>query len=108
MADGGGARKARENAQAEKSPAPGPCPFADAERRAVGRDDAGGFLTAMLQRVESQVGELRGFGVAENAEDAAVVVKVVVVRLDGGRMDHFGGMPVLHHACKLDARSLDV
>ena len=35
----------------------------------------------MLQRVEAEVGELRGFGVAENAGDAAMIVKVVVVRI---------------------------
>ena len=36
------------------------------------------FLSAMLQRIESEIGELRRFFAAENAEDAALVVKVIV------------------------------
>ncbi len=48
------------------------------EFRAVARDDAGGFLPAMLQGVEAEIGEIRGFGMAKDAEDATVVVEVVV------------------------------
>ena len=46
---------------------------------AVGRGDAGRFLAAMLQRVEAEIGELGGFGMAEDAEDAAVIVEMIVV-----------------------------
>ena len=45
---------------------------------AVARDDAGGFLAAVLESVEPKVHEVRGFGMAEDAEDATVVVEVVV------------------------------
>jgi hypothetical protein len=37
----------------------------------VERNDAGGFLAAMLKRVQSERGDGRRIGVAENAEDAA-------------------------------------
>ena len=50
---------------------------------AVRRSDARRFLPAMLQRVETEIGQLRGFGMAEYAEHAAVVVKVFVVELNG-------------------------
>src|SRR5689334_10469321 len=36
---------------------------------AVARNDAGGFLAAVLQGVEAEIGEIRGFGMAEDAED---------------------------------------
>ena len=44
----------------------------------VAGDNAGGFLPAMLQSIKSQVGQLRGFFVAEDPEHATFVVKVVV------------------------------
>ena len=53
--------------------------------RAVGRGDASRFLPAMLQRVEAEIGQLRGLGMAENAEDAAVIVEVIVRRGCGFR-----------------------
>ena len=36
----------------------------------------------MLQRVEAEIGELGGFGMAEDAEHAAVIVKMIVFDLD--------------------------
>jgi hypothetical protein len=48
------------------------------ELRAVARDDAGGFLAAMLERVEAEIGEVRCLRMTEYAEDATVVVEVVV------------------------------
>src|SRR5258708_2846033 len=45
---------------------------------AVAGNDAGRFLAAMLEGVEAQIGEVRGFGMAENAEDTAFVVKMIV------------------------------
>ena len=35
------------------------------------RDDAGGFLPAMLERVQAEVRDVGGLGVAVDAEDAA-------------------------------------
>ena len=49
--------------------------------RAVGRGDARRFLAAMLQRVEAEIGQLRRFGMAEDAEHAAVIVEMIVVDL---------------------------
>jgi hypothetical protein len=48
------------------------------ELRAVARDDAGGFLAAMLQGIKSEIGEVCRFGVAEDAEDTTLVVEVIV------------------------------
>src|SRR5437879_6434403 len=45
---------------------------------AVAGDNASGFLATMLKSVEAEVDELCRFGVAEDSDDAAVVVKVVV------------------------------
>src|SRR5438128_404019 len=45
---------------------------------AVARDDAGRFLAAVLERIEAEIDEFSGFGVAENSNDAAMVVEVVV------------------------------
>jgi hypothetical protein len=50
----------------------------DAEIVAVTRDDAGGFLAAMLKRVETEVGKVGGFGMAEDAEDTTFVVEMIV------------------------------
>ena len=44
---------------------------------AVARRDAGAFLAAMLQRVETQIGEIRGFRMAVDGKDAAFVVEFV-------------------------------
>ena len=48
-----------------------------ADLDAVGRGDAGALLPAMLQRVQPEVGEVRGLGVAEDPEDAALVLELV-------------------------------
>ena len=42
-----------------------------AQMVAVGRDDAGGLLAAVLQGVEAEVGEVRGLRVSVDADDAA-------------------------------------
>ena len=41
----------------------------------VGGDDAGRLLPAMLQRVQPEVGDVRGLGMAVDADDAAHSVK---------------------------------
>ena len=48
------------------------------ELLAVARDDAGRLLTTVLESVEAQVGEIRSLRVAVDAEDAALIVKMVV------------------------------
>jgi hypothetical protein len=48
----------------------------------IARNDSRGFLSAMLQRVETQIGELRGFGMAENAAHSAVIMKPVIFNFD--------------------------
>jgi hypothetical protein len=55
--------------------------FVHVDIRAIGGSDAGGFLSAMLQRVEAEIGHLRSFGMAEYPEDAAMIVEVIVVDL---------------------------
>jgi hypothetical protein len=49
---------------------------------AVAGDDAGGFLAAMLERIEAEIHEFCGFGVTEDSYDAAVVVEVVVENIN--------------------------
>ncbi len=75
--DGQVAGKLRENAGLENF-----FDFAhgtmELEFRAVARDDAGGFLAAMLESVKAEVNQIRGFGMAKNAEDATMVVEMVV------------------------------
>ena len=44
---------------------------------AVGRGDAGALLPAVLQRVQAEVGEVRGLGMAEDPEDAALVLELI-------------------------------
>src|SRR5438105_11507340 len=77
VADGGGAGKFVQNIGREN--------FFDFAHGAVGvefvavaGDNASGFLATMLKSVEAEVDELCRFGVAEDSDNAAVVVKVVV------------------------------
>src|SRR3974390_1514264 len=59
------------------------------ELLAVIGNDAGRFLAAMLEGVEAERGEGRGFGMAENAEHAAFLMRMIV--LDGqGAQPGFG------------------
>jgi len=50
----------------------------DLEFGAVACDDAGGFLAAMLESIKAEVSQIRGFGMAKNAEDATIVVEMLV------------------------------
>ncbi len=50
----------------------------DVELFAVARNDAGGFLAAMLKGVETEIGEIRRFGMAEDTEDTTLVVEMIV------------------------------
>ena len=55
-----------------------PLPAGETDRVAVGARDAGALLPAVLERVEPEVGEVRGFRVAEYPHDAALVVEAIV------------------------------
>src|SRR5260370_1627239 len=50
----------------------------DVQFFAVARDNARGFLATMLEGVETEVGKVGSFGVAEDAEDTTFVVEVIV------------------------------
>lgn len=52
-------------------------PLMDMKLLAIARDDAGGFLSAMLQGIQPKIGEVCRFLVAVNAEDGAFVVKLI-------------------------------
>src|SRR5256885_4387658 len=78
VADGGAAGKCVQNIGSEN--------FFDFAHGAVGvefvavaGDNAGGFLAAMLESVETEIDELRRFGMAEDSDDAAVVVEAVIL-----------------------------
>ena len=68
-------RSARSPGQARRAPAraktsaTSPMPFSTRSRCAVGGDDARRLLPPVLQRVEPEVGEVGGLGVAEDAEE---------------------------------------
>src|SRR5882724_3995898 len=78
VADGGGAGKFVQNIGREN--------FFDFAHGAVGvefvavaGDNAGGFLAAMLERVETKIDKLCRFSVAEDSDDAAVVVEPIIL-----------------------------
>ena len=54
------------------------------EALAVEGDDAGGFLAAMLERVQAERGDRRRVGMAEDAEDAAFLAQAVGIRIEVG------------------------
>src|SRR5262249_4966799 len=66
------------------------------EFAAVARTDSGGFLAAMLKRVEAEIGELRRFSMAEDAHDAAVVVEVVVENVKPSNQANFSVRSALY------------
>jgi hypothetical protein len=55
--------------------------FVHVNVRAIGGSDPRGFLSAMLERVEAQIGHLGSLGVAEYPEDSAMIVEMIVVDL---------------------------
>ena len=57
-----------------------PHAFMGVELFAIGGDDARAFLAAVLQRVKAVVSQLRGVRMAVNAEDAAIMFRVVMHR----------------------------
>ena len=51
------------------------------ELLAVEGDDTGGFLAAVLERVQAERRQRCGFRMTENAEDAALFVKRVAIEI---------------------------
>jgi hypothetical protein len=51
---------------------------------AVIGDDAGGFLAAVLERMQAERGDGGCVGVSENAEDAAFLAQAVGIRIEFG------------------------
>ncbi len=49
---------------------------------AVEGDDAGGFLAAMLERMQAERGDGGGIGMAENAEHAAFLAQAVGIQIE--------------------------
>ena len=54
------------------------------EPRAVEGHDAGGLLAAMLQRVQAERRDRGGVGMAENAEDAALLAQAIALGVEAG------------------------
>ena len=71
MADGGVAGQALDHFAAGEGVADQAEAAFAVEAAAVEGDDAGGFLAAMLEGVQSERGDGGGLGVAEDAEHAA-------------------------------------
>ncbi len=64
------------------------------EALAVEGDDAGRLLAAMLERVQAERGDRGGVGMAEDAEDAALLAQPVAVKIEGVGVG--GGGPLAH------------
>ena len=82
MPDRGFARQFR-NHRGRKNLLYVPHRLVDVQLCAIRRRNPRGLLPAMLQRVQAQIRHLRRFGVPENSEHAAMIVKVIV--FDGVR-----------------------
>ena len=76
VADGQMARKLQENVVG-KDFGDQAHAFDVGQMQAVGGGDAGGFLAAMLQRVEAEIGFARGVGMAVDGDHAAFFVEFV-------------------------------
>ena len=55
-------------------------PAVHEELLAVARNDARGFLPSVLQRVQAEIGQIRGFIGPKHAKHAALIMKMIVVR----------------------------
>jgi len=66
----------------------------------IGGDQPGRFLAAMLERVHAEVGDIRGFVVVMDAEDAAHGGSPLPWGADGGdKLVDLRGMAYLFRAC---------
>jgi len=77
VADGGAPRKPRDASLVEEV-VDVPHPLLDEDAAAVPRRDAGGFLPAVLEGVQAEVGQVRGVAVAVDPEHTALFPELVV------------------------------
>src|SRR5438552_16794887 len=73
------------------------------EALAVKRDDTGGFLPAVLQRVQAERGDRGRIRVPEDAEHAAFLMQAVVFEVDAVE-----GVRLIHHLAFRAQRGLKV
>ena len=93
MTDGGGAGQAVDDFAAGKRVADQPETALGVKALAVERHDAGGFLAAMLQGVQSERGNGGGIRMTEYAEHPALFAQPVVVDIEGLGFGHEIGPP---------------
>ena len=77
MADGGAALQGTDDALSREAVGDMAHGAVRMEVLTVMTDDAGSFLPAMLQRVQSEHGQRAGVGVPEHAEDGTLFMKTV-------------------------------
>ena len=82
MADGGGAGQAVDDFAAGKGVADEAQAALGMEALAVEGNDAGGFLTAMLERMQAERGDGGGIRMAEDAEHAAFLAQAVGIGIE--------------------------
>src|SRR5271166_3137315 len=99
MADRAGALKALDHIGAEDVGYE-PHPAVRDKRLAIGRDNARGFLPAMLQRVEPQVGEVGRLRMSEHAEDATFLVERVEIGLLANNFKREIALPAVSRHCR--------
>ena len=83
MADGGTAGQAGDGARVRKRVADQAKGFVGVEAVAIEGGDAGGFLAAMLERVQAECRDRGGVWHIPDAEDAAFLVRLVVIMIVG-------------------------
>ncbi len=81
MADGRGARQALDDFATGEGIADQAQAALGVEALAVENDDAGGFLAAVLKRMEAEGGDCRGIRMTENAEHAAFFAERVAIKV---------------------------
>ena len=94
MADRRHAGQAVDHLAAGESVADEPHPPLGMEALAVEGDDAGGFLTAMLERMQAERGDRGGVGMPEHAEHAALLAQPVAINIE--RVGVGGGGALAH------------
>ena len=107
MADRGVARQAIDHFASGKGIADQPEPALGVEAGAVERDDAGCFLTAVLQGVQAQRRDRGSVGVTENTEYAAFFAQPVGVEVEERSFchDHRSAIISMHDSPHLGQRA---
>ena len=95
MADRRHAGQAVDHLAAGEGVADEPHPPLGMEALAVEGDDAGGFLAAMLERMQAERGDRGGVGMVEHAEHAALLAQPVAINVEGE--GGVGGVRALAH-----------